>query len=74
MFLTPIENLTISYLLNMHQNWVIFGFALCISGFIYPLRELYAESKLRKRIEQVDFTAWISFLPSDLKEEISPNP
>ena len=47
---------------------------MAFNGFIYTWRELDAESKLRKRIEQVDFTSWISFLPSDLKEEISPNP
>ena len=37
-------------------------------------RVYYADFKLWMQIDQVDCTDWMSFLPSNLMEEISPNP
>ena len=51
---------------------------LCLfvfTSFIIPLEIGWdAGFKLGTQTEQADFTNWMTFLPSNLQEEISPNP
>ena len=55
------------YSLNMQK----FVFHLLLS----PQRKVgYAGFKLWIQIDQTDFTGWMSFLPSNIIEEINPNP
>ena len=44
-------------------------------SFIIPLKIGWDTGfKLCTQTEQADFTNWMTFLPSNLQEEISPNP
>ena len=57
--------------LHQIQNFACVPFA----SFIIPNEtRLYVGFELWKQIDQADFIAWMSFLPSKLVEEISPNP
>ena len=59
----------LNFVLNMDENWVN------VTSLIIPFeRGCDSGFKLWMQTEWADFTGWISFLPSNLTEEINPNP
>ena len=59
------------------EHWAEMGNCVCVhfTSFTLPLwRDRTWGSSSECNIDQTDFTYWMSFLPSNLREEISPNP